>query len=942
MRKLISAFYVLLGALIAPLSAFAADTVKLNGKDTWDFYAYGNGEALAQILTAVKLTVAPDHGGGGFRYLLMFLAIIGFVVLAVRAGFDPGKNFLKMFGFIFLVWAVMYGTTGARANLHVYDRMSGYSNVVAGVPAIVALPASIVSQTGEWLTQQIEQNFGIPNSLKISGSGQYSLFTKVMSDMNKFVITDPDLSNNLKAYVGDCVVPALALGKVSAADFKRDQNLVAVLKKAQSKPIMTRYYGTCALTIPGSPDPRGALTSCERAFECIETDLDLYADALLEATNKQWENTGIMVPFEQAMSEALAQASAGGANPMARYARPQGAILQKALASHLAGDFRDAAVRTGNNEVMTAVAIAQAEQSQKSSWYTAAELFKNMMGYVYLVLQAFIFAVIPVIIIALMIPGLGGKIFTNYFQILVWLTLWTPMLAIVNFLITVFGGAQMRETLSVVGLAMENSAVMTEYSNNLVIAAQFIGTMVPLITWGLVKGAMAFTEFVSHGIGSSFATQAGAQAATGNVSMGNMSMDNTTMNKYSTMMSSAVGMQDVQMHNGAGKLTATAHAGGSALTIAGKDATPTTTHSETVSASDALSGMTQDQINAQKQHVANTSRAVATAKQIGTTFQDALSLVTAEQDGQALTDRLTTQEQTQLAENLSEMSMIAENTSSTLQGRLGAGIGGKTPKIGPLPGLKLSASLDTMFSSLNQRMEELASQVQDTMSKAQGRGKEFATSQSRNTTGSDSQGVTHDASLREAIDNGQSRLESFSAAVSQTETWVKQQQVMLQSSVVVSQSSPYASGYDGRGVDVQGNIEEIRSNLNTQGGDIRRQVGDVSGSVERGLAAADGNIYRAETRVDAGIDALGANAPGKNSIRVASGKLEAGEEELAAAVEGGKARFTEAAWENEKEQKDFNSMGAAGTALKSGGKWVGGIVSDTVNKFTFFDREEGK
>src|SRR5690606_32147061 len=115
---------------------------------------------------------------GAFRYLLLFLAIAGFIVLAVRAGFDPGKNFLKMFGFIFMIWLVMYGTTGARAHVHIYDRMSGYSNVITGVPALVAIPASIVSQTGEWLTRQIEQNFAIPGALKMSEGGQYNLFSK--------------------------------------------------------------------------------------------------------------------------------------------------------------------------------------------------------------------------------------------------------------------------------------------------------------------------------------------------------------------------------------------------------------------------------------------------------------------------------------------------------------------------------------------------------------------------------------------------------------------------------------------------------------------------------------------------------------------------------------------------------------------------------------------
>ena len=228
--------------LLAPTPALAVDQINLAGSNAWDLYVYGNGEAIAQILTSLKLMMAPDHGGGAFRYLLLFLAMLGFVVLAVRAGFNPAQNFLKMVSFIFLIWIVMYGTQGARANVHVYDRYSNYSNVITGVPAIVAVPASIISQTGEWLTRSVEQNLSIPGSLKVTEGGQFDLFGKVMSDMTQFVITDADLKRSVSAYVSDCVVSAMALSKVSAKDLLASSHLIETLARAQSPAIMTRYF----------------------------------------------------------------------------------------------------------------------------------------------------------------------------------------------------------------------------------------------------------------------------------------------------------------------------------------------------------------------------------------------------------------------------------------------------------------------------------------------------------------------------------------------------------------------------------------------------------------------------------------------------------------------------------------------------------------------------
>ena len=78
---------------------------------------------------------------------------------------------------------------------------------------------------------------------------------------------------------------------------------------------------------------------------------------------------------------------------------------------------------------------------------------------------------------------------------------------------------------------MMNQGVITQMTSNMELAAGFLASTVPLITWGLVKGGLAFTDFVVGAVGSSFATTAGAMAATGNVSLENFSMGNETLNQ---------------------------------------------------------------------------------------------------------------------------------------------------------------------------------------------------------------------------------------------------------------------------------------------------------------------------------------------------------------------------------------------------------------------------
>ena len=566
-------------ALLTPMSALASNLPLGGPHGTWTLYVYGDGSAIDSILTAIKLILDPNYGSQTFTILLLFLATVGFLVMAVRAGFDPGKNLLKMFMFVFVVFGVHYATSVETVNVHIHDRFGKpafQDFYVSGVPAIVGIPAAVISDAGEYLTQEIEQVFQLPNNadttpMALTTGGAYGIFEKVMQDANNISITDPDLKQSLSAYMTDCVVPAIALGKIPVSALVSSPNLVQLFANAENQGLMTKFYltpgqqssvGTACenLSSPGA----GTLVSCTDDYvQCLYPELNNETNSLISDEQVNWQSTGIDTPLEQAMTSALEMVGAdGSSNKYAGYSSPQGYIMQSAMLSASAGAFRHAAAAMGNNQLMMSAAMSQAEQSQRSSWWTAAQIFKDMMGYVFIVLQAFVFAMAPIVIICLMIPGLGAKVFVNYAEILVWLTLWTPLLAIVNFLAEIFGSSQLGSSLGQYGLNMLNKGLITEQTTNLVIVSQFMATMVPLLAWGLVKGSLAFTEFIMSGIGSSFAQQAGSQSATGNMSLGNESMGNVGFDKFSSVMSAAVGYQEVQAFDGVGRGLSMVQGGG--------------------------------------------------------------------------------------------------------------------------------------------------------------------------------------------------------------------------------------------------------------------------------------------------------------------------------------------------------------------------------------------
>lgn len=594
------------------------------GTNAWDLFVFGNGRVIYDVLIAIKLFMIPDVGYSGYRTLLLLIATIGFVLLAIQAGFDPGRNLLKMFTYIFVAWGVYFSSTQLTANITVNDRVTGYYNTVSGVPFVVGVPAALVSQIGDYFTRSMETYFNYPAELKMTGTsvGQFNLFGRMLSESQQYNITDASLRNSLRAYTADCVVPAIARGafvgtrdnpdgttsEVRGTDaLLNSNNLIETLGSANHQSILTKYFPMTV--VPGETAPtggaytgiddavaasgatsrqhleaQGILVSCAVAYDAIKNDVERNANAMIAASSNAWSKTGVQVPLEAMHTAVIGAIGQGGANPYARFSSPNSFVQQQAMINLMGGAFRQAAAQTGNNEALTASLVSMAEQQQKSSWSTAFGVFNNMMGYVYTVLQAFIFAIAPLIIVAMLIPGMGGSIVTNYAQILVWLMLWQPMLAVINFLITLFGAEQINAAWSSGGgPTMSNRAIVSEKTNDLILAAQFLGTMTPLISWGIVKGALAFTEFIQKGVGSDVAAQAGAQAAAGSMSMSTIAMGNTSMNTFSTASSASVGFKSTTGYFGAGAIDVMQNAGGTTAQANSGNLNPTNKLSQALS-----------------------------------------------------------------------------------------------------------------------------------------------------------------------------------------------------------------------------------------------------------------------------------------------------------------------------------------------------------------------
>lgn len=622
MSKLIKfiKFIVLCSLLLAGPAFAAGNDLNPAGNSAWDLYVFGNGEAVAAILSSIGSMVSSP----GYRHLLWFLATTAMFGWGIFIGMSS-QNIVKFSPYFVTMIIVLYTLVGfpgvnnrggVTANINVMDRNDPTGARLVNTSALVGVPAAIVSQIGNWLTTSVEQNFSTPNQLRMSGGSSFMMGQRLINDATQIHIMDPYLRQSISTYMQDCAIPMMANGDVNAAGLLKSNDLWGALAST-NQGLMTINWPTPVANSKTGPNG-GVVTTCAKAYASITAELAVYAPELIKAAAGAWQNTPAFEYTSAALDSAMSYFSNSNAGGGAA------AIKQAAVINTVQGSYAQAAAMSNNSEMMTAVAASQAEKSQKSGWIMAANLFNNMMGYVYALLQAFIIGIGPIMAAAILIPGFGFAIVKNYLQILLWVVIWDPLLAIIQFIMAIYGQQDLSAVLSLTGgFSIYNLPAVTEKTNNMLIAGGFFATMVPLLAWGLVKGSMAFTEFISHGMGASLANSAGAAAASGNMNLDNVSMGNIAMHKTSFESAAGVGGRETTAYGSGLSRTESFNTGGSlASTPAG---TITATATKTAGSSASLTTQQSDSLKAtisQSESVAkseNASLITAAGNTFGTT-----------------------------------------------------------------------------------------------------------------------------------------------------------------------------------------------------------------------------------------------------------------------------------------------------------------------------------
>lgn len=532
--RLLAGLAALMG--VAGSAMAAGNTINapgLGANSAWTVYAFGNAQAVSDAFRALANFAASSM----FQSIVSMIAVIGVLGVGLSGGFNPAvaRKFIGYVVGVFLVSYVFFGVSNDGplvVKVEVIDTVDMTWKAPVTVPAVVGIPAAMISSAGYKITEAIEASFAIPSELKMSKGAPFNLAASMLADASQARISDPALASSLAYYVQDCFTVGVAQGALSASSLVTSTNFLADIK-FDSKVIMVN-------TLLQAPKGTPGIVTCTEAWSLIKTAVDSSgsgaADFLKDAS--AWSRTPAVSVINAAADSTAQWATNNGITD-------GGALIkQSAILSAFRGAYSQAAIQTGNSEFLTGIAMSQATEAQRTSWITGAEVFNKTMGYIFALIQVFVYAITPLVLCAALVPGLGLALLKNFAQILLWLAIWQPMLAIVNFIVISMQQADLGGALNNAGsygFTLQNMGIITERTANLRAAASFVGTMVPALAWAMVKGSVDFSRVIGSAVGENFAQGAANTMTTGNYSLNQASMDSFTANKHSTAATGAWG-----------------------------------------------------------------------------------------------------------------------------------------------------------------------------------------------------------------------------------------------------------------------------------------------------------------------------------------------------------------------------------------------------------------
>lgn len=464
-------------------------------------HTYGGAEILYKFFNAIAMLF--NSSGGIVQPLAVIVASIGFVFAMTRAMFSSSlDSFITRYFLPLLIIPGLFMVPSSTA--HIEDVFTGKFSSVDNVPLFFAKFSELTSTLSYKITTAIETAMHNPNDPTYTTTGM--LFgADVSFDISRYKISNADLEKNLRNFSKQCVLYDLAFGRYSLNDLQTSSDLWGFLKGKTSNIRMIHYK-----------DPttkKGAYLSCASALDKME--------AIFEKESNYQANTDLIknLPLTlQVLTNIQDQ-------------KQEDLSKQLLMMNYLAGDFS-----AGHFSVSRAQ--AQQQSNFLLSGANASRFIVNLRMIIEIILYVSILFIVPFSVF----PG-GIKYLIAWAQSLIWIQLWPPLYAVINYIIQITAKGQAAKILGIAdsttqtGLNFITSVGLENINSDMAAIAGYASLSVPFISSFIVyASSQSLSQLTSSIMGP---VHSAASMAASELETGNYSFANTSFGQFSYANSSS-------------------------------------------------------------------------------------------------------------------------------------------------------------------------------------------------------------------------------------------------------------------------------------------------------------------------------------------------------------------------------------------------------------------
>ncbi len=487
-------------------------------QSAYDFYAYWNGEAVADLWTVIAAMTSTDD----YRVLLTAVILIGFLGALLGAALkNRGTDAIVWFAATIVILSIAFVP---RVTITVKDTHAGFSQAVQNVPIGIAWPASVTSRISWWMTQTFETAFNDVDAAKYSRFGVAFPQRAVTAVMGMGAVTESGQAA-VRAVAERCIIPEILddASKRQALLKAADINTL-IASEGWVNPARRVLFNGSVMTC------REAIPQLSNLLETVEIpEMEKVLVAKLDVSGDDLSRAGLLAALPGAEERML-----GVSRTLSQ------SLKQSVMLSALPEAMLSSAAKAGKAPLTTGVAIARAQGNLASeiNYRALSEMAKSALPKVRNVLEFVVIALFPIVFVIMVGMGLSGMaIARSYMTLLISVGLWAPITAIINYL-TIHVDAEPINRLVEVsgGVTLSAATLIREAGASSQAMAGSLMWLVPVLAYAVAKGSdMAVTQMASSVLApaSSAAQAQGSSIAMGNVSAGNASVGNVSANNMS-------------------------------------------------------------------------------------------------------------------------------------------------------------------------------------------------------------------------------------------------------------------------------------------------------------------------------------------------------------------------------------------------------------------------